>query len=165
MEEQDSTILESPGVIIQRSHNVLFRVGITVPDAEHVGILHSTLEQMLETHEKVGMLAWLPQGAAVPDGSGRSRAITMLRALGPRLGGVLVISAGTGFWASATRSVLTGLTLMARVALPVKVATDPVDGCTWLGRRLEPTMDGQTLLETSNALVARLDQGEGAASS
>ncbi|MEX1365740.1 MAG: hypothetical protein AB1Z98_21615 [Nannocystaceae bacterium] len=149
-------VMDLEDVVVCQWGNVLLRVGTRTPQEEHIELLHETFERMLDTYPRVGLLAYLPDGAPLPDGAARLRAVSMLRSLGPRLGGMVVVAQGTGFWASAARSVITGLTLMARVAFPVKVTSSAADGCEWLGARFEPGVDAEALLRLTEQLGARL---------
>lgn len=151
-------------LVVLRWGSVLIRVGTRTPDVEYIELLHRTFDKMLKVHPSVGWLTWLPEDAGLPEEPTRLRSVTMLRALGTRLGGVVVVATGKGFHGSVTRSVITGMTLTAGSSFPLKITEQLREGCLWLGEQMVPEVDGEQLFTLATSLgnqVNVYDRGVG----
>ncbi|MBL4688843.1 MAG: hypothetical protein JKY37_29910 [Nannocystaceae bacterium] len=156
MDEDSSLLVDAEDLAIYRWRNVLLRFGPRAPDVEQVELFHSTLEDMLESHKRVGLLAWLPREAQLPDRPTRARASKMLRSLTPRLAGLAVVVDSPGVWASAVHRIINGLTVFAPVA--VKITTRSDDASMWLSDRLKLGHDvGQALADFSRTRTTRIN--------
>lgn len=156
MDEDSSLLVDADDLAIYRWRNVLLRLGHRAPDVQQVELFHSTLQDMLKSHKRVGLLAWLPREARLPDRPTRARAGKMLRSLSPRLAGLAVVVDSPGLWASAVHRIITGLSLFAPI--PVKITTDCDDASMWLSDRLKLGHDvGQALADFSRIRTTRIN--------
>ena len=84
-----------------------------------------------------------------PDQELRDASVKMLLAHERRLAGCACVIEGTGFRAAITRTVLTGMTLLARTQAPIAFFDQIAPACTWLEPRAE-----QPLRALAEQLVA-----------
>ncbi len=140
--------------VIGTFHNVLLRVGRGTADAEHMAEIHRHANDLRAQHpEGIGFLLWLFEGAPIPDGAGRARAVMMFKDIGDDLRSMAAVIEGGGFFASAARSVLTGFVLMARTRFPLKIVSTYGDGIDWMTERLDPPVTAETLRQAVDGLA------------
>jgi hypothetical protein len=68
----------------------------------------------------------------MPDAETRQVLIETIKILSPAVAAVAVVIGGNGFWASATRSVITGATVMARASFEMHMHSSLEQVVTWL---------------------------------
>lgn len=77
-----------------------------------------------------------------PDQELRDASVKMLLGHERRLGGCACVIEGTGFRAAITRTVLTGMTLLARTQAPIAFFDQIAPACSWLEPRAEQPLRG-----------------------
>lgn len=100
---------------------------------------HSTVEGVGRVREKFeessarsGLLVIMENRLELAGGRGRKELQKMFEALDGQLEAVAYVLVGGGFWASAARSMLTGIILAARPSFPVLVFDREEDAIDWL---------------------------------
>ncbi len=125
----NNEIVRASDLVIATWNDVVMWIGSGKADEHQIGTLHRVLDQKAEAP---GLLLWLPHRAAAPQGKGRTRAGQLFREMGPRLRAFGLITEGGGFWASAIRSIVTGLSLAARTRFPFKAVPAIDEAAPWL---------------------------------
>jgi len=99
---------------------------LAVMEAEH---------QRLRTRlgRKLEQLTIIPFGASLPEGELKMAAARAYRTMSAHNHCAATVVIGVGFWASAARSALTGLSLLARPACPSKTFGDIPSALSWIG--------------------------------
>lgn len=135
--------------------NVLLNVGKGNPSEEFMAQVQQHAEDLLSQYpDGIAMMLLVYDGGGVPGGQGRGRATQMLREIGPRLQALAAVIEGAGFWASAARSVLTGLALMSRTRFPLRSFAGTNEAARWLVKHIRPAVPLEELL----AALRELDQ-------
>jgi hypothetical protein len=80
----------------------------------------------------VGFLLILVDGAKTPDADGRKRVTNAFSSLGPKLRGVAIVMAGTGFWSSAVRSTVAVLLISIARGYEAKIFATTDEAADWL---------------------------------
>lgn len=68
----------------------------------------------------------------LPSSEVRSALLEMMARYGPHTACLAVVLEGSGFWASAMRSVITGMRMLAPRAFAMRIHDDIADACAWL---------------------------------
>jgi len=133
-------------------------VGSGEANAQEIGRLHDALNAIAPTTNKTGLVLWLPHRAAAPDAQGRARAARMFREVGPNLTAFAVITEGGGFWASAIRSIVTGLNLATRNSFAFKAFASMELAAPWFMEKLEMSSQQNEFIRVATALQTSLKQ-------
>jgi hypothetical protein len=121
-------------LVIATWRNIVMWVGGGEASAAEIRLLHKTLDHV---PDKAALMLWLPDKAPLPDSEGRTAASRLFREGGPKITAFAVITEGGGFWASAVRSIVTGLNLAARSRFAFK-SFDAIESATpWLLEKVE----------------------------
>jgi hypothetical protein len=97
-----------------RWENVAINIWASQPTATAVQVLTELTERSLrECPSGIGSIHWLDQGVALPTADARAALGELATRYPKHVMCVGVLLAGSGFWASATRSALTGIMLLA----------------------------------------------------
>lgn len=147
-------------LVLATWEDVVLWIGSGDASEAEIGHLHDALTAAVSSVNKTGLVLWLPHRAAAPDSAGRTRAARMFREVGPQLAAFAVITEGGGFWASAIRSIITGLSLATHHSFAFKAFSTMNAAAPWLVEKLEiPTRCGE-LLRVSKNLRLSLPQWE-----
>ena len=84
------------------------------------------------THQKVILYISAEQGTPVPSSELRKKTAALYDRLEDELACVMTVLKGAGFWASASRSIMVGITLTSRRRVPMKVAGSDADAAEQL---------------------------------
>ena len=99
-------------------------------------MVHQRCEEFAKRHpEGVGMLTVVTSTAPMPPSESRDRLARFMRE-GTYVKASAVAFEGTGFRAAAIRSVVTGLTLLAKQAFPHRIFSTLEDASGWLATSL-----------------------------
>ena len=110
--------------------------------------------------ERFGLLTVVEPNAPLPPGEVRDQLAALLGRL-PWITASAVVFEGKGFRAAAVRSVVTGLTLLAKQGYPHKVFATTEEGTSWLlqNMNLGPTaMPASRVLDEVRKIRAHADQ-------
>jgi len=106
--------------------------------------------------EGVSVVHLISKGPALPDAPTRERLKTLLEGNTKTLACVAIILDGRGFWASAVRSFLVGLRLVAPRTFVMQVFSTPEEVAAWLPeqhlRRTGVRIDASEVLQAIHAL-------------
>ncbi|MCA9707654.1 MAG: hypothetical protein KDK70_17525 [Myxococcales bacterium] len=134
-------MIESDGVLVASWRNVVLNVGKGSPSADHIDTVRRLVDDLLSKYpDGIGMMLMVYNASLFPHADGRNRTNELFREVGPRLQGVAAVVEGTGFWASAVRSVITGFTLVSRTKFPLKTFGSVDDASAWLVPLLVPAV-------------------------
>lgn len=81
---------------------------------------------------RVGALAIIRTGDAVPDARTRAAIAGLMKRFEPRIAALAQVALGSGFGAAAVRSVLAGMNLLARPAYPTHVFAEIEPAVQWI---------------------------------
>jgi hypothetical protein len=122
----------------QQVFMVIWRKETTIDGAQH---LHHACTAFAHTQPRgIGLLTIVESGAPLPPSAARDAIATFLASGSAFIKASAVVFEGSGFRAAAVRSVVTGLTLMARQAYPHKVCD--LDEAAAMFARILPTETG-----------------------
>ena len=145
-------------MVVATWRDVVMWVGSGEANEQEIGRLHDTLNSITPTGGKMGLLLWLPHRAAAPTGPGRARAARLFRDVGPNLTAFAVITEGGGFWASAIRSIITGLNLATRNSFAFKAFPSLDLAAPWLMEKLEMPAQRTEFVQVATELQTSLKQ-------
>lgn len=100
---------------------------------------------------KVTFLTIVDAGAPVPSSEARTALASFMSQAGERIGASAVIFEGSGFRAAAVRSVVTGLTMLARQGYPHKVFATLTEGIMWINATMRAVHAPELALAASFA--------------
>ncbi len=120
-------------------HVAFYRGTIDLPALQRDRAFH---ERLKAQHPKgtVVFTASKPN-VGLPSSEVRKESVAMLKANRDRVYGTAVLVEGDGFWASAARSVATGVFQLAPPPYPVKIFARPDEAAAWIAG-LGPGIDG-----------------------
>lgn len=148
-------VVREDGVLLATWRNVLLNVGKGNPSKEFIDQVLQHAEDLLSVYpDGIVLMLLIYDGGGVPGGKGRGRATQMLREIGPRLQALAAVIEGAGFWASAARSILTGLALMSRSRFPLRTFSEMNEAARWLVKYIQPPVP----LEELQAAMKELDE-------
>jgi hypothetical protein len=147
--------LRMSDLVIATWNDVALWVGSGKADEQQIAVLHETLDRLSDSP---GLMLWLPHRAAAPEGKARTRAGRLFREMGARLQGFALIAEGGGFWASAIRSIVTGLSLAARTRFPFKAMPAIEEAAPWLMDKMGRPEEADALLSHASKLRNSLEQ-------
>lgn len=159
MAEPATTLFVDPDVAIITWRNiyaVVWRNETTLPASEMV---HKRCEEFARRHpDGVGMLTVVTANAPMPPAESRERLARFMRE-GTYVMASAVAFEGTGFRAAAIRSVVTGLTMLARQPFPHKIFATLEDASGWLATQLREKGIGRCVgFELSDAITTSREQ-------
>jgi hypothetical protein len=144
MRRGDDLILASYGRICV----AMWNVQPTLPLFEEQ---HAALTACVARHPgHTAFLCVVSDHADPPESPVRSASAKMMKDLAKGLVGCACVIEGVGFRASVTRSVLTGITLLARSPVPLSFFSRISESLDWVGPRVEHSVVG--LAEQLNSL-------------
>jgi hypothetical protein len=119
------------------------------------GVTIEALKARLDAHRKlydkypdrVLSLSVVPAGVNLPDSELRKESGRVVKMLAPRTQVIVVVLEGEGFWASAARSALTGIQLLAPGSHPMKVVRSVSEGCRLMAQEAGETLPWAQKLE------------------
>jgi hypothetical protein len=149
-----------------RWQNVAINIWTSQPTAPAVQVLTELTELSLsECPGGLASIHWLDQGVSLPTSEARVGLGELAKQYERHLICVAVLLSGSGFWASATRSALTGIMLLAPRSFSLRFFGDAFELCTFIARELarrgpSPVELERLLAVVEEALAARgLAQG------
>lgn len=92
---------------------VVWITGMAVNNEDFVHV-RAVFDGALAKEPKTALLMVLKEGTKMPEMGARKAAAEMIEAIGERFAGMHVVLRGSGFWASALRSAITGLAMLVR---------------------------------------------------
>lgn len=119
---------------------VIWRVNTTVEGAR--ALRRECLGFAAKRPEGIALLTIVEEGAPMPAPESREVIARFLGDASESIRASAVIFEGDGFRAAAVRSVVIGLTMLARQKYPHKVFAAVEDGATWLERELREYFGG-----------------------
>lgn len=109
--------------------------------------LHTELGNFCENHVAPSVLTIIGSGAQLPPTEVRERLAAILRDHAHVVASAVVFE-GTGFRAAAVRSVVTGLSLIARQPFPHRIFAEVHEAALWLAREQhKPTSEATGLIQ------------------
>ena len=100
-------------------------------------IQRTELAKVVDAHRGTAAFVCVVQeGTPDPDEDVRKASSEMIAGHGASLAGVACVIEGSGFRAAITRTVLTGIVLLARAPAPTKFFENVQGAATWLGTRI-----------------------------
>ena len=153
----NTEIVRTTDLVIATWSDVVMWIGSGKADERQIGTLHRALDH---TAEAPGLLLWLPHRAAAPQGPARAAAGKLFREVGPRLRAFTLITEGGGFWASAIRSIVTGLSLAARTRFPFKAVPTIDEAAPWLMDRMGIPDEARTFHDHATSIRNSIEQWE-----
>jgi hypothetical protein len=154
MAEPATTLFVDPDVAVitwRNIYTVIWRNETTLSASDMV---HKRCEEFARRHtDGVGMLTVVTANAPMPPAESRERLARFMRE-GTYIKASAVAFEGTGFRAAAIRSVVTGLTMLARQPFPHKIFATLEDASGWLANQLREKGIGQCVgVELSDAIT------------
>jgi hypothetical protein len=92
---------------------VVWITGMAVNNEDFMHV-RAVFDGPLAKAPKTALLMVLKEGTKMPEMGARKAAADMIEAIGDRFVGMHVVLRGSGFWASALRSAITGLAMLVR---------------------------------------------------
>lgn len=105
--------------------------------ADAVVAVRAQLTEFAQSHTGgMGLLTIVEKDAPIPSGDTRRALARVLGDFSSDIKASAVVFEGDGFSAAAVRSMVAGLTLVARQAYPHKVFANVSEACAWLGPQM-----------------------------
>ncbi len=146
-------LVDSPELAIACSgalFAVQFRTSLTAPTLAELEAAHAARRKLAPGG--LAMLTLLDSGTPLPSDDMKLAGARSFRRIADGNACSATVVSGVGFWASAARSTLTALTLLARPACPAKVFGDVESAIAWM----EAVVPGE--LGRWRALTSELDR-------
>jgi hypothetical protein len=101
------------------------------------------------------ILSWVAGGLKMPDKDVRDVGSELFKAVAPQIWCSATVIPGEGFWASAARSVLTGIQILSRSPCPDRAFGKIDEAVAWMMPYLTgaPDVEARALTEVMGALV------------
>lgn len=101
---------------------------------------------------QTGLLLVLREGTKMPEMGARKAAATLIDEVGERFCGMHVVLRGSGFWASALRSAITGLAMLIRNQQSARAYSDVRAAADELAKQI-PGLSATALTEAVERLI------------
>jgi predicted nucleic acid-binding Zn ribbon protein len=139
-----------------RWHNVAINVWASQPTSSAIQVMSELTERSLtECPGGIASIHWLDEGVALPTAEVRVALSELARRYETQVLCVGVMLQGSGFWASATRSALTGIMLLAPRTFFLRFFSEASELVAYIVRELAQRKGAVTDAER---LTAVLDQ-------
>lgn len=126
-------------------------LAVNVDDFTHLrGIYDGPLAKAPQT----ALLMVLREGTKMPEMGARSAAAKMIEDIGDRFRGMHVVLQGSGFWASALRSAITGLAMLIRNQQSARAYTNIREAADEVAKQI-PGVSAAALTEAVEQLIAQ----------
>ena len=113
--------------------NITIFVWLTTPEAAHIDRLVKMGEARIASASgKLSDVHLVTREVGLPDADARAALLEASRAGGPHLAAVAVWLAGSGFWASAVRSFVTGMNVVLREPFELRMFAELEELTEWL---------------------------------
>jgi hypothetical protein len=125
---------EVPGVHrVTRWHNVVIVAWLGRPTAAATRELGTISGRILGEHadQKLSYVHMVPMAVHLPDSETRTALLDITRAYGQHTACVGVIVRGSGFWASALRSVVTSVQVVAPRTVEIRIHAEIAELLSW----------------------------------
>lgn len=116
--------------------------------------VRAVYEGPLAKAAKTGLLMVLKEGTKMPEMGARKAAADLIDELGERFCGMHVVLRGSGFWASALRSAITGLSMLVRRQQSVRAYSEVREAADELAK-LIPELSAVELSAAIERLIAQ----------
>ncbi|MFV8752885.1 hypothetical protein ACNOYE_20255 [Nannocystaceae bacterium ST9] len=103
---------------------------------------------------QTGLIMVLREGTKMPEMGARKAAAKMIEEVGDRFCGMHVVLRGSGFWASALRSAITGLALLIRKQQSARAYSEVREAADELVKQI-PSLDAAALTQAVERLIAQ----------
>ena len=121
--------MEDGALLVLRAEDAVVRIGsfgpvhivvyVDTPTLEALRVSHRYHRALMrERDEPTSLLSVIPAGLPIPSSDVRKAGTDLLAEVQPHICCMATVVEGTGFWASAIRSVLTGIQLVVRSPKP-----------------------------------------------
>lgn len=110
-------------------HLCVYRDGLTAEGLEAANGHHQAL---MARHPRTFVLGMALPNLPLPPAEVRQRGAQLIQENGPHVEAAAMVLEGSGFWASAVRSVMTASFALARQPYPSKAFATGLDAATWI---------------------------------
>ena len=133
-----------PGAFLFGSwKNVVIAVWESQATASAVERLAKVVEIVAKTHPERSNIHFIANGAALPEADVRAKFVALMKQNAAHLAHVVVVYGGSGFWASAFRSFVTGMRWVAPKSVDVQLVATIEEAA----RKLPPVHFERTRVE------------------
>jgi hypothetical protein len=133
--ERELAVLDAePGQFLFGAyHNVVLCVWVAQASPVAVARLGHAVGNVCRTHpEGVSMIHVVHDGVGVPDAAARAALVALATTRAERAASIAVAVLGTGFWASAVRSFVTGVHIACPRGFELAIHASVDEAVTWL---------------------------------
>jgi hypothetical protein len=124
-------------------------MAVNVEDFSH---LRAIYDGPLAGVPHTALLMVLREGTKMPEMGARKAAATMMEEVGERFQGMHVVLQGSGFWASALRSAITGLAMLIRNQQSARAYTNIREAADEVAKQI-PGLSAAALTEAVERLI------------
>jgi hypothetical protein len=129
--QEVSIRFEAPGCVMGHWRNIVFTVWATPATLPLIEELEKLSRHVLRDNVKVSTVQLLINGAAVPPSEARVALNDLIVRYTDQLACFVTLVEGSGFWASALRSFLTGLSVVQRRSFKTKTCATVPELASW----------------------------------
>ncbi|HET6332132.1 MAG TPA: hypothetical protein VFG30_02920 [Polyangiales bacterium] len=124
---------QAPGYLVSAHHNVLIACWTAQGTAPMVEAFGHILDAFIAQHaEGISTVHLISAGLPLATGGARDVLTALMKKHGHAVACVGTVLEGTGFWASATRSLILGLQLVAPNSVAMRTYASVTEIATWL---------------------------------